>query len=107
MKTEEILQENKLIAGFMTETDQDGQSFYPVPGGGWDVTETGISKRLVNRAKYHESWDWLMSVVEKIGDTGKGGGLLYGLRDALLGADIDIAFAEVIGFIKWYNEQKS
>jgi hypothetical protein len=55
--------------------------------------------------KFYSSWDWLMPVVEKIHETGIGGGLLYGLRDALLNANINKAYEEVVEFIQWYNKK--
>lgn len=56
--------------------------------------------------RYDTSWDELMPVVERINNTGKAGGIKYGLFDALGNADLARAYKEVVGFIKWYNENK-
>ena len=56
-------------------------------------------------ANYHNDWSRLMLAVEKIADTGKGGGLTYGLRNALIVANMDQAYKEIIEFINWYNKQ--
>ncbi len=78
---------NKLIAEFM----------------GWDIeSPTTIPSNLhlsnleldndeVLEYKYHTSWDWLMPVVEKIGD------------ENLLSIDIDIVYDRVVEFIKEHN----
>ena len=96
MTTEQIIEGNQLIAEFEGCATQMHLTEHPKTGEYTDPSEF----------EYHESWDWLMPVVEKINTTGKGGGLLYGLRDSLLGADIETAFTEVVEFIKWYNENK-
>lgn len=54
MKTE-ILEGNKLIAEFMC----------------WDRTEptnSTLFEQSIKHTQYHRSWDWLMPVVEKIGN---------------------------------------
>ena len=55
---------------------------------------------------YHTSWDWLIPVVERINNTGKAGGILYALFNALGNADLENSYKEVVGFIKWYNKKK-
>ncbi len=58
--------ENKLIAEFMgmTAHHQDkGCMIFMTPQGHNDIV-------YVNDLKYHTSWDWLMTVVEKIEDMG-------------------------------------
>lgn len=97
MKTKES---NKLIAVFM--------------GAAWKYN------RIRNyKSKYHTSWDWLMPVVEKIGD------ITYfakneGMREFLLinskhitwynsefyicPDNIEHVYQAVVQFIQWYNE---
>jgi hypothetical protein len=66
------MNDNKLIADFM---EVDG--FLTLP-----------------QMHYQESWDWLMPVVEKIGD------------ENLLSIDIDVVYDRVIEFIKEYNDER-
>lgn len=67
---------NKLIAVFMgadPETmDEDGFEFPEAP-----FTSKPNQRYFAwDGLKYHESWDWLMQVVDKINHTGKAGGIL-------------------------------
>ena len=87
---------NTLIADFMGMKYGEKREF---KDGEWTHTVRSLDK-------FHTSWDWLMSVVDKINHTGKAGGILYGLFDALGNADLERAHKEVVGFIQWYNEQK-
>ena len=86
-----IKKENKLIAEFMekvviNEADHDFDEF--------------------EELKYHTSWNWRMPVVKKISYGCYAGGVLHELGEALLIADIDEVYKEVIEFINWYNEKK-
>lgn len=99
MTDQQIIDNNKLIAefdGFKLNNDGD----YVRKDN--DVNLILISK-LMN---YHNDWSWLMPVVKKIADTGKGGGLTYGLRNALIVANIDQTYKEIVEFIKWYNKER-
>jgi|TARA_R110000764_G_scaffold69413_5_gene143676 hypothetical protein len=69
------MKNNKLIGDFM------------------DIRSTGLSVYKESAYKYHESWDWLMPVVERIGD------------ENLLSIDIDVAYDRVVEFIKEYNNE--
>ena len=69
------MKNNKLIGDFM------------------DIRNTGLSVYKESAYKYHESWDWLMPVVERIGD------------ENLLSIDIDVAYDRVVEFIKEYNNE--
>lgn len=53
--------------------------------------------------KFDSSWDLLMPVVKLISERVRGG-VTYDLRDALLRADIDEAYKEVVSVIVWYNQ---
>lgn len=61
--------------------------------------------------KYNSSWDWLMSVVEKIKNIGTHSEtsereyiLLDNINDALIVVRIDLVYSAVIDFIKWHNK---
>ena len=100
----EITENNKLIAGFM------GKEIY----------------QHIHESNYHCSWDWLMSVVEKIEkiDDGKydvailqdGTQIMIwdtrtkivDITNALVYFEtkIEATYKAVVEFIKWYNENK-
>lgn len=61
--------------------------------------------------KYHNSWDWLMPVVEQIKNIGTHSKttdleytLLDNIDDALIIVRIDLVYSAVIEFIKWHNK---
>lgn len=75
---------------------------------------------LINRMKYHESWDWLMPVVEKIDRLGFSVTIRRTrtiIETVLTGRIVEsihpdysmlnVTYQAVIEFIKWYNTQKS
>lgn len=69
---------NKLIAEFMGVFHQG--IFPPVT--------IGEQMYTLDELQYHTSWDWLMPVVERIGD------------ENLLSIDIDVVYDRVVEFIK-------
>ena len=75
------MKDNKLIAEFYLENIPHEHTF-------------GIALlHMESEAmEYHTSWDWLMPVVEKIGD------------ENLLSIDIDIVYDRVVEFIKEHND---
>jgi hypothetical protein len=75
---------NKLIAEFM--------------GIGLKPNECG---RLF---RYHSSWDWLMPVVEKCFKTGDDTHQWDNIMDCIFTCDINIVYAQVLTFIKEYNQ---
>lgn len=52
---------------------------------------------------FHDSWDWLMPVIHRIGETDVD---FEPLSNVSLYSDIDLAYKEVLRFIKWYNKNK-
>ena len=116
MKTRtEIIEGNKLIAGFMGWTKRGCDYLYPrefyylyqpyniyeFEGGqyNYEEDETGL--------KFNSSWDWLMPVVEKIYNTGISGGIVAGLRESLFNVNIEQVHKCVIEFIQWHNNRQS
>lgn len=58
------MEENKLIAEFWGMVSEDGGEMY------YDDDENLFPPTSKDKLKFHESWDWLMPVVEKIEDLG-------------------------------------
>ena len=96
---EQILEGNKLIWNFMGKPDL-----------GFIPTHISDFKYLI----YHSSWDWIMSVVEKI--EASSGNFVICLNTCeinagkfdcyLIEADskIEAVWLSVVEFIKWHNE---
>ena len=80
------MNDNKLIAEFMEvhEIMHDGYSEY-------DFDDNTLGVVAEDELQYHTEWNWLMPVVEKIGD------------ENLLSIDIDIVYDRVVRFIKELN----
>ena len=111
MNTLKTNKNNKLIAEFM----------------GWNLTRSGaigyymdcyddsICEKLptVEELKFHESWDWLMPVVEKIQDIHGtricivGNGICFEKGEEYIVANTKIkaVYKFVIKYIKWYNKE--
>jgi len=116
--TNEILEGNKLIAEFMEYMFLDDFN-YP------ENNETGWYNELGNcvgiELKFHSSWDWLMSVVEKIeliivdelkieeDITINGTSCYIPAIDKSITklSKINATYEAVVEFIKWYNLQKN
>lgn len=127
---EKIIEGNKLIAEFMNIHFEivDGVC-YPEGKHQWEITllphldqysiygDKEHAWKKVN-LKYHASWDWLMSVVEKIRDVseeiGDEEGELYIkmqreeflIFDLPLCTPIEEVWESAIEFITWYNQNK-
>lgn len=103
--------DNKLIAEFMgaevTELEI-GDIYYPING----------CSVFLRKMKYHESWDWIMPVVEKIEALGYGCTIGMGtyvvIQDDTTESGVEITrmtdnnkltgtYEAVVEFIKWYN----
>lgn len=114
MEIEEIIEGNKLIANYMELNT--GWSYHESEDKGYGIT------------KYHSSWDWLMTVIEKINGLGKEynfsifktyvalsvekGGRVF--KDFSFAHSENItstqtskqaAFKLVVKFVKWQNEK--
>jgi hypothetical protein len=114
MKQEEITQNNKLIAEFM------GPDSLNVKIGNTEIYPHLILSELgVDALIFHTSWDWLMSVVEKINkrdwvtikaDECKIHPLdIDDFKEIVVNEQKDLitaVFYAVVKYIKWYNENK-
>ncbi len=121
--TQEIIEQNKLIAEFLgyEKNDQHWRAFP-------DNSAYKINDRWYPNwnLQYHSSWDWLMSAVEKIRVTNHKGeycSVQIGMTDSesnicTIRATLktiqvfdnnlmDATYKAVIGFIQWYNEIKN
>ena len=80
------MNDNKLIAEFMEvhEIMHDGYSEY-------DFDDNTLGVVAEDELQYHTEWNWLMPVVEKIGD------------ENLLSIAIDIVYDRVVRFTKELN----
>ena len=125
MKIEEIKESNKLIARFMGGTLKEPTKEHPKNPYNkptwWGV---GTRPTVGNFSlSYHESWDWIIPVVEKIrsldnmvninfwSETNAAECVIYNWED--FGSEeirnecessIDSVYLSVIEFIKWYNQ---
>lgn len=105
-----IIDTNKLIAVFMggklngQSTIRLAHNHIWLPKHGicnYHTIDIGNGKTL----HYHDSYDWLIPVVQKIAKIPDGIGYQFkrGLDGALF-IDISTIYESVIEFIKWYNE---
>lgn len=121
MKTEKIIESNKLIAEFMGMKPQIANNNYSRPREIFYKSEQKFPNKLTSFCYasfllYHTSWDWLMPVIRKIGTIffidyeGYGNfDIQYMMGNSELGwhltlANIDEVYDIVIKFIKWYNK---
>jgi len=56
--------------------------------------------------KYHNSWDWLMPVVQKCFCTGDDTFLWDDVMNAIWTCDIEVVYSVVVEFINQYNKTK-
>ena len=88
--------ENKLIAEFM------GVKSYEASGYTNFVYSEDNHRTEVDLA-YHDSWDWLMPVIEKCFDNSEDGDMQY-IMHYLMVVDFDNTYKEVIQFINQLNK---
>ena len=110
------MSDNELIAGFMGFDIEDHTTF--VKSSIKDpIIRTLVSKHI-SELQYHESWDWLMPVVEKI-EAIEGIRFIIEKNRVLIcsygpeyfwnsgttyDSKITTTYNAVVEFIKWYNE---
>ena len=107
MKT---LKNNKLIAEFLGYIDngcsEDGFLIHPITN--YDVE--------ISSLKYHEDWNWLMEVVEKIESLGYRIEIVKHIcriylsnKETIIISEntpkIEAVYIACVEFIKWYNNQ--
>jgi len=110
MKTEEIINGNKLIAEFMGGVYETKEQ--PIPY--FENIEFAGPYPSNEDLKYHTSWDWLMPVVRKIVELccdSDNYDLFMSdhytsILDTIPIAIIEDAYKVVVEFIEWYNAQQ-
>lgn len=112
LSKEELRQGEKLISDFMeyetcTDPDHADDKCYQVP--------YAKGYHRLHQMQHHSSWDWLMPVVQKIGDIS----IDYYQENNLpayeecgkvlsthIVVSIETVWNKVVQFIKWFNSQK-
>jgi hypothetical protein len=82
------MKNNKLIGDFM------------------DIRSTGLSVYKESAYKYHESWDWLMPVVQECLTKGEDEHEWDAIYNAVGTIDMENIYQAVVEFIKTYNDEK-
>ena len=106
------MNDNKLIAEFMGAKPLvlGGSTEYEMYGV-LDCIEDGVNEKhyfIDDEMRFHESWDWLMPVVEKIMDISFFNGEpedFYSIRNSI--PQIRNTYKAVVEFIKLYNKDES
>jgi hypothetical protein len=100
--TEKNKRLQETIAEFMDLETPDGV-YYEY------LTKEGHRSELTHfmLLEYHMSWDWLMPVVSKCFKTGDDTHQWDNIMDAMFTCDINIVYAQVVEFIKQYNDEKN
>ena len=92
------MKENNLIAEFMGYE----VLYRPYSNGFIELSETELCD--VDDLQYHESWDWLMPVSQKIDEyLSDNIGKVGYFDDGLISHDLDIRYQSVVEFINEYN----
>lgn len=124
MEIQDIIISNKLIAEFMGATAYKHGIFEAVNFP--EATKEGFKSYDLIYLQYHSSWDWIMTVVEKIESLSYNKGRHYYIHitqshvQFLIDRTNETPFSKwgstnnklqaiykaVIQFIKWYNERK-
>ena len=89
---------NKLIAEFMGMTTSDNDESMMI-----FKTLQGNDIMYIDELKYHESWDWLMPVIENIAHLQLEP--VVSIENALATRSIDDTYKAVVEFIKQYNDE--
>lgn len=119
-----ILKNNKLIAEFMGAKEFEENGWFLLPCKISEETPDGFESSKADLVFYHESWDWLIPVVEKIENKFCSSNIHYYSAGKMkqqhvvefLGYSAEFSivtynknklkavYEAVIEFIKWYNE---
>ena len=111
-----IIENNKLIAEFLSikiHPCETIENFKFLP-----IEERGLyNGYFIDELKYHEDWNWLMEVVEKIESLGYRIEIVKHIcriylsnKETIIISEntpkIEAVYNAVVEFIKWYNENK-
>ncbi len=102
------MEENKIIKGNNLILEFIGYKLVICNNGlAW---ESPFERHVDDVFKIHgmlwREWEWIMPAVRKIYATGISGGITYDLRNALVSADIEAVWEEVVEIIQWYNQNQ-
>lgn len=127
MTEKETLQGNKLIAEFLGFKRDISCKDFAIPYWYKKTKDGKCFFGYDSQLKYHESWNWLMPVVEKINllaiDNYGEMNVIIAANECVIGEDysnpiikvvrdfdnplIDMVYKACIQFIQWYNENKT
>jgi len=110
MKTKELINGNKLIAEFMgakLNCESGLEVNFHMNEFGYKI---GNGDETFNSLKFHKSWDWLIPVINKIYNSDEYIEYKKLLNQFSNGIEINttyiqVTWADVITYIKWYNTQ--
>lgn len=92
------IENNKLIAEFM------GVEFMNI-----NIFKNRLPKDFIEHSEnyecFHNSWNWLISVVEKVAHIKRFNNIKSDLLDMKINSKIDDVHSACIEFIKYYNQQ--
>lgn len=117
MELKQRIENNKLIAEFMHPEMLERER---IEREGLEISDNMSSKLMLytndyELMRYHDSWDWLMPVIDRINKVVPKDGLpkestgwyaYYGLESVLALVDREAVLRHVLDFINWYNEWK-
>ena len=118
----EILEGNKLIMEFMELKPTEQKGMYLISQHHYTCLENTPEMALsgfASIAKYHESWDWLMPVLERIEAKGHRWEIgmsptssqhhyckIWSIGTIERVSLLDAVYGAILEFIKWYNSIK-
>jgi hypothetical protein len=109
--------DNQLIVEFMGGQliSEELYNKIPIPPNQIIIEKT--CRKYLQELEYHTSWDWLMTVVEKISkdyswyqsnDSGEWQVLINIADVNIVDNDLfKVTYKAVVEYIKWYNQQKA
>lgn len=111
MNNEEIEDGNRLIALFMGYKESES-GYYPEVPDEYDYKGRVISVGPYQGDKplniFHQSWDWLKPVINKIGNLIETGEYYHHrIMNMTIFSSIEDIWDACVQFIKYYNEKKS
>lgn len=96
-----LKKDNGIIAEFMGMTYHHNDNSVMI-----QMTSQGNEIVPIGSMGYHNSWDWLMPVVETCYDNGADSNEIGDITHALLDFDIDTTYKAVVEFINHINKEK-
>lgn len=112
MTQQEIIEGNKLIAQFLNwQLDLIGKWAKPAVGDGFNAPDGGYKsgdRREDKELEFHENWQWLIPVVEKIKSIPVNDGTELIRRidkvvHSLYQIKIGVTYLLCVEFLQWYN----